>query len=236
MKKCFLIVFTLLNGFITYGQVEKPILKGNYALGGSIGYSITSQRTDRFDDSHNREFNFSPSLGYFFFNRLVIGLSPSVTLGESSSRSHQIDEDFVYAFDNSSNITSLGLAPFVKYYFNNGLFVMANIKYSKNWVESDQITEGYTIIFDSDRIDVYRESTLDYNYRSLGYGLGVGYAYFINSKVSIDCSLNYQWEKEIRRGEGTSRNSNSSPGITTDISRDLTKSNYYIGIGLNVFL
>jgi hypothetical protein len=235
MKNAFLIVFTFLNGLITYGQVEKSILKGNFTLGGNIGYSITSQRSAKFEDSDNREFNFSPSVGYFFFNRLVIGFSPSVSRSKSSSESHQRDEDYFLLTTYSSNTTSLGLAPFVKYYFNNGFFVMANIKYSKNWVESDQITDGYTM-FNSDRIDMYRESTLDCNYRSLGFGLGLGYAYFINSKVSIDCSLNYQREKEIRTGESSSRNSNSSPSFETDISGDFSKSNYFIGIGLNVFL
>jgi len=236
MKNVFLIVFTFLSGFITYGQVEKPILKGNYTLGGSVGFSNSSQRTDKQDDLRSIDFNFSPSLGYFFVDGLTIGLSPILSISNSTSRHYQIDSDFNLRYNSSSTITSLGLAPFVKYYFTNGIFMTANVKYSKNWGESDSNVDGYAITSGSNNLNIYDESKSNYDYRSLGYGIGAGYAYFINSKVSIDCSLNYQNEKQVKSGDMNTRNSNSSNYLKSDISSDLSKSTIFIGIGLNVFL
>lgn len=236
MKNVFSIVFVLLSGFVTYGQVEKPILKGNYTLGGSVGFSITSQTTDENDNLYISDFNFSPSLGYFFVDRLTLALSPILSRSKVTNTYHQLDSVFYLRFHSFSTITSLGLAPFVKYYFTNGFFVTANIKYSKNWGKSNSNVDGFAISYDSNKQNIYSETKSNYDYASLGFGLGVGYAYFINSKVSIDGSLSYQREKQIKSGETNKRSSNFLDFSKTDISADLTKSTFFISVGLNVFL
>ena len=64
----------------------------------------------------------------------------------------------------------IGLETFIKYYFRNGLFINGNT--------------GITFNF--------REIT---DYRGYQFQLrpGVGYAFFVNSKISIEPSVNYQF-------------------------------------------
>lgn len=112
-----LLIFCTLHGNC---QIEKPIKKGNITLGGNVGFSYdaasgkykftdtSGQSFDATNDQKTFSVYFGPDFGYFFIDGLLIGISPSF---------YYTREKFSEVIRNSY---SIGITPFVKYYFNNG--------------------------------------------------------------------------------------------------------------------
>lgn len=98
---------------------------------------------------------------------------------------------YFYLSDNST-FTTLGLSPFAKYYFQNGFVVRLDIGYSFSTGES-------------------------YSNSSLGFGGGLGYAYFLNSNVALELFLN----------EYINVNESSSNSVSNSL---------YFSLGLQAFL
>ncbi len=109
-KKSYLIVLLTIGIFSGYGQEvttpqyqqevgRKPIQKGNWIVGGSIGalgYSF---------ESENFNINLMPKAGYFISDGIAIGLG--VDLGFSTVKG-------------GDNIWGYGIKPFIRYYFPEG--------------------------------------------------------------------------------------------------------------------
>jgi len=109
-KKNYLIVLLTICVFSGYGQEvttpqyqqevgRKPIQKGNWIVGGSIGalgYSF---------ESENFNINLMPKAGYFISDGIAIGLG--VDLGFSTVKG-------------GDNIWGYGIKPFIRYYFPEG--------------------------------------------------------------------------------------------------------------------
>ncbi|PKP39327.1 MAG: hypothetical protein CVT98_02205 [Bacteroidetes bacterium HGW-Bacteroidetes-15] len=164
-------------------QIDKPIKRGDIVLGGSSSFSyskinsrykfldfVDGQYYYQNSDQKSVTVSFSPLFGYFIIDGLVIGISPSYSYSKT-------------VFTNYEGIAnSFGIAPFIKYYFDNGFFA--------------DLESGY-------RYSILKQQGVDYKrkYSYLSVSPSVGYAFFINSKVSIEPSLKYFFSKAIDKDD-----------------------------------
>jgi hypothetical protein len=157
MKKL-IFLLPLMFTFIAFSQTEKPITKGNMIISGGGTIQFNKINTTNGPDTQSLdifEASFNPGIAYFFIDNLAIGLNTT----------------FGYSKYNSYKSYSVGAGPFVKYYFNNGLFVKTDFSYTYlHGVGSNETKiKDYSII------------------------PGVGYAFFLNQKVSLEPCLSYQY-------------------------------------------
>jgi len=194
-------------------QIEKPITKGNITLGGDIdvdlGFQNWSTTIDPFGtiDNKAREFSISinPIFGYFIYDGLVLGISPSYLYAyyntiSTYSFNEEVDE-------NNSHSNSIGLNGFVKYYFKNSFFI---------GVES-----GYIYGISKYSSSMYPEDK--YKFHRFLLSPSVGYAIFINSKISIEPSLNYKFCKSHSISQ-------------QEDSDEAPKHNLFFSVGFHLFL
>jgi hypothetical protein len=186
-------------------QIDKPIKKGNIVLGGgtSFSYSQISGKYRSYDLNQGQYYdvtidqkNISFSLWPSFGYFITDGLV--IGMSPSYSFSQQKYSSFTW------KTNSVGIAPFIKYYTNSGffLFMESGFHYSISKQQG----------FDNERKN---------NWFSISPG--VGYAFFINPKVSIEPSLEYTFNKSIDKDNA-------------DINTD-TKSHYIsLNIGFQIFL
>lgn len=200
-------LFTLMLIFCTlYGncQIEKPIKKGNITLGGSVGFGYSAaSRKSIITDSYGQSFE-----GTTDQKTMSVYLNPGFGYFVVDGLVIGISPSFSYTHDKYSgfirNSYSIGITPFAKYYFNNGFF--AGFKASYHFSISKQ--PGY-----------------DYStkYNQISIRPSLGYAIFINSKVSLEPSLEYSFEKAIGKNDM----------ISDD---NLKVHQIYFNIGFNIFL
>jgi hypothetical protein len=94
--------------------------------------------------------------------------------------------------------STIGFGPIIKYYFNNGLFLKMIYDYS------------------------YIHET-DYTHKSSDFSSGIGYAFFINQKVSLEPCISYLFSKDKQVSESYGNN-------------DLKENTFQFSIGFNIFL
>lgn len=142
--------------------------KGRYLVGGSIGFSGLTSKSDNNGTTttlgKSTSFSLAPSAGYFFMNNVAAG----ATLNLSTS-SYKPD-------GNGTKVSSNGftLTPFVRYYLQPGIFFQGLVGFGSS---KSKATTGAT--------------TTETKYSSFDWALGVGYAYFLNDFVSIEPLLQY---------------------------------------------
>lgn len=159
-----------------FSQVDKPITKGNIIISG--GATIEYYEYKYYSKNSVFSISLDPGAGFFVIDNLAIGLNTSIG----------------YSKNNSYHMTIVGIGPYVKYYFNNGVFVNLD-------TFIDKIHEnGGT------------------NTTDLSFSPGIGYAFFLNSKVSLEPSVNYKYLHE--KSDGGTLNTNF----------------FFLGIKLNIFL
>lgn len=119
-------------------------------IGGTAGFS--SSKTG---DYTVTDINFSPMAGFFIMDQLAIG--GGINFG-------------VLNYE-STSVTSVGVQPMVRYYFNGSgkarFFGQANFEYASVKVEESDAQSG------------------------IGFGAGVGIDYFLNDHVAIEGILGY---------------------------------------------
>jgi outer membrane protein len=186
-------------------QIDKPIKKGNIILGGGVGFSYSKESGNykvidnngqsfyQNIDQKSISFSFGPSFGYFLIDGLAVGLSPSFSYSNQEFSS--------YTFNNYS----FGIAPYAKYYFNNGIFIHLKADY----YHSVSKQKGF-------------DNKTNYNYLTINPG--IGYAFFINSKVSIEPSLEYSFMK----------NKEKSDNMLVDSENKTNK--LFFSLGFQIFL
>jgi hypothetical protein len=154
MKKL-IFLLPLMFTLSSFSQTEKPITKGNIILSGGGTFQYSNYKSDGGNDFGIIDLSFNPGFGYFIIDNLAIGLNATVG----------------YSKLNSYKSYSLGAGPFVKYYFNNGIFAKAEFSYTylHGLGSNETKIKDYSII------------------------PGVGYAFFLNQKVSLEPCISYQY-------------------------------------------
>ncbi|MCC7504848.1 MAG: porin family protein [Saprospiraceae bacterium] len=155
MKKCTLFVLALLFATTAFAQLQK----GTVLLGGTVGFNNYSEDGDGFT-----VINLSPTAAYFTSNRLAVGgrINIAITTGDV------VDQ------------TVIGLAPLVRYYFNDS----GNTRY---------FGQG-SLGFQNQKVEGFGESYWE-------LGLGVGADFFVNDRVAIEGVLGYA-RTQAFEGEG----------------------------------
>jgi hypothetical protein len=159
MKKLFLLL-SLVISFNAFSQIEKPITKGNIILSGGGSFQYYKPTTLSGPSLFNVSIN--PGFGYFVIDNLAVGMNATIS----------------YYKQYNIKSTILGVGPYVKYYFNNGLFLKAETSFSRlhnvNWGSSKE--KDYSLI------------------------PGLGYAFFINQKISLEPCLSYKYSHSSHNG------------------------------------
>jgi hypothetical protein len=177
-----------------FAQIDKPIKKGNVLLGGYVGAGYSTSKSDQSDSNDKYYYlSFSPGMGYFLIDNLAVGLSLPLS----------------YDLSEYSNYTSetfrIGLGSYLKYYSDKGIFLGLEISLLGSFNDNEFGSE-------------FSSST----YKYLVYEINpcIGYAIFMNQKVSLETSLNYQYQRMV-----------------SDVSSIKTKYNrLFINIGFQIFL
>jgi hypothetical protein len=175
--------------------ITKPTLKGNLLIGGDFKFAFSHKydeayfnspyTTDSKIKSDGISLSISPQIGYFIIDGLAIGLSPSFSY--SYTKSKVLFNP--YMIDNKGHSIGLGGDLFLKYYLKNGVFFEIESGYSHskftNTVTDPSANNIYSVI------------------------PSIGYAIFINSKVSIEPKINYEFKyiSETYSGESSSKES-----------------------------
>lgn len=144
-----------------FSQIEKPITKGNIMLsgGGSMSYRESNWESSTYN-SNSSDFSVSltPGASYFIVDKLAIGLNATLTYnGLKNNKSY-----------------TLGIGPEIRYYFNNGLFLNAEVDYN--------------------HLRGISNTSNNVNYFS--FKPGIGYSIFLNQKVSLDLGIFYEIKNE----------------------------------------
>lgn len=116
----------MLAGFC-FSNVQAQFAKGTVLVEGSVGnisiykadynyeYFNTIPSTMTKSDYKSFGFGLNPSAGIFLTNKLVIGTALNIYF--SSSKSNSFNKNGIKSSDGKSSSASLGISPFVRYYF-----------------------------------------------------------------------------------------------------------------------
>jgi len=234
-----MLILTSCTFLTLLAQIEKPIEKGNYIVGGSISgyyennnYNETSQSFNSNGVSYPKTivhketlyyFSGSPSFGYFVCKGLALGIVP--TVGVNGDKDRDITDNDIYTTLNYS----VGAGLFVKYYFNNGLYV----NFSTQYVHYHYYDTG-DFQPESQNEEKY---TNPGNWNALVFSPSVGYALFINAKTSLEFALAYKYEYEnSKSSSSTVFPSQSTQNYTYTNSNIENYNGLYLTISLNTFL
>jgi hypothetical protein len=169
MKK--LLMFSVLLAFISiiaFGQIEKPIKKGNIMTGGSFGfarekYKHTLEEGRVASKTKTNRFEVDLYGGYFILKHFSIGLKIDYVL---LRRKEAPDYDFVHSYD------YLILNPFVRYYLSSGFFGEGSVGYGfENWQRKE--SKGEKTIFN--------------------WNIGIGYSLFVNKNIAVEPKVYYSF-------------------------------------------
>jgi hypothetical protein len=157
------VIFALFLAINVFSQDDKPITKGHILIGGDINSEYS-----KYSDNKLFQISATPNAGYFIIDHLALGLNVPMLYYDAIG-GYSIHE------------YSIGLGPFAKYYFAQGLFL------------SFQLSGSMSKEFEGSN------STDSFTSKSLSFSPGLGYAYFINSKVSIEIGFYYEYLKEYTK-------------------------------------
>lgn len=259
-KEILLFVLVSCLFFKGFGQTEK----GKFYLGGSTSflfnkskevpdvnldnYQTTSNIVD-FNYSEDTEvYDFTPSVGYFIIDNLVLGISAFLDYQkrdyrEGTAYSYYTDESIITIA--KSEMKTIGysfvISPMVKYYMDLNasksfkVFYKASVGFgsSKKEIKTlDLVDRGGLSTIENPIANVRIEELEDYSVQSsysleesslVAYQLGTGLSYFLSQNISFDFSINYVITTHIDKKFGGSR-------------RDYTSKGFESGLGVSIYL
>lgn len=147
--------------------------QGNFLANGSIGI-ISTTETAKFDGSSNKvgstfQITATPKVGYFITDNIVAGLELEVRTSTTK----------IEGFDEDTTTSLLGVGPFARYMFDNGLFAEATIGFG-----SSKTTSTFGDIESS--VFALRGTA--------------GYAFFLGEHISIEPAINYTNQSQKPKG------------------------------------
>jgi hypothetical protein len=239
----FILVFACLK---VSAQIEKPIYKGNYIIGGNISGSYSNNTltetvnytinntfsSDNFKiKTTNYNFSFSPNIGYFITNGLATGITPILSYQKSENNSNN--------GSGVSKVYSIGIGTYLKYYFQNGFFVNMSIQYQYN--KTHNTNEYIYRDLATSTIDGKEDIVSNNQYNTFGISPGLGYAIFVNSKISLETMISYLYQRQTGPiSSDTEVNFPDSPNSDQHNSTSGTIvgniNGLYLTVGLNIFL
>ena len=237
-------------------QIEKPILKGNYIIGGSVSMKFNSlnenlnyttgsgnsnpESSVLNNSSYNLEL--SPQIGYFIINGLAVGISPVYSYSNTKETQTRNDSIAGSVFSNkissNTNTNSIGAGVFIKYYSTSGFFLNLMIQYqyntSKYTAEFSNFTPGTSNIIFKEKANTNIHSN------RIAVSPGLGYAIFLKSNISLEPMISYFYSRNSQSSSNSFNSIEESSGITDKgraVYIENTKnSGIYFTLGLNFFI
>ncbi|BAV10383.1 Outer membrane protein beta-barrel domain-containing protein [Filimonas lacunae] len=167
MKKVLLFASILFAGVAANAQINK----GQWLAGGTLGFS-----SSKAGDNKTTNINLNPNAGYFVINNLAVGLEADY--GYSKYKTKVAGADF------STKTTSIGAAPFVRYY------VLPTAQKTNVFVHG-------AYAFGSTKSD--DASSVSFN----AFKFAAGPAFFLTPSVALEASVYYQSQKAKYDAERT---------------------------------
>ena len=146
--------------------------QGNVIFGGSAHLSFNTANVNskyvnwEYNLLKSKSFEFSPQVGFFIKNGLVLGLNLPISYTVEKYKSEKISR------------SSLSAVPFLRYYFNLNRvkpFIDGGLGFGSIIEKVDQLNGSES------------ENYIDFISRNIGFGLAV----FLNERVSLDFSFSY---------------------------------------------
>ena len=159
MKKLFpiFITFILFSTNDTFAQIEK----GNWLIGGNGNFNYR-KTNDQFGGTKDFNLSISPDIGYFLKNQFSLGLRSGINSFVTKSNTIR-----------SSN-TSLGLGPFIRYYYFKPL---------KKINLASELSYSYLVNINSSTIN---------NQGNSQYAFMTGPVLFLNKNVGLELQFGYK--------------------------------------------
>jgi hypothetical protein len=187
MKRTFFTLLVLacasMSAFAQFEQGTK-LVGGNFGLEFSTSKSKYNNQTNT--NGKSTSFSFEPKFGYFVINNLVVGGELGLTLSSWKSDGESGKE----------TSTSLTIGPFVRYYFQPGIFVEG--KYAVGTLKAK---------------DDFFGDVEEYKYALSGVSLGAGYAYFLNDNIALEPMIGFQSNARKNKTTGEAEVKNISSGL-----------------------
>lgn len=188
--------------------------KGNWLAEGNLGninisnnkYESTSGANTSKSENQGYYISFFPRIGYFLNNNLVLGTT--INFIYQSSKNNSYWNNGVKSYDGVSNGGSIGLSPFLRYYFT---------KSSKNRFYG-QLGGGMDIdIFRNNEATTYSETGEKsgiYENPSTGQNVSgealIGFNHFFTDNVAFNSSIGYNYGKRTQNTISSSTNNGIS--------------------------
>ncbi len=148
--------------------------RGRFMLGSAVGFATNSSKTSLANaaesEPKNTQWNISPSIGYFLFNNLTLGIG----LDYTSSSETRAGED-------KTKDADLLFGPFARYYFPFGdkaIFLQSNFGFGNS---ADNLT-----------VDGAKQNI---NTNILAVGVGPGFTIFSNDGIGIEALVKYNYAR-----------------------------------------
>jgi outer membrane protein len=172
MKKIVTVLAFALISSGTFAQFNQ----GRMLVGGGFNLSVSPNKTETGStttkNGTNTSFSLSPNFGYFVIDNLAVGAA----LGFSSNFYSYASSSSTYKSTSGSSVT---LTPFVRYYLDPGIFfhVFAGGGGGTSKAKLRNPTPGLND--DPEKTGIFT------------WGLGAGYAWFLNDFVAVEPMLMY---------------------------------------------
>jgi hypothetical protein len=192
------IVTTIFNG--AFAQLKKGNLLVETSFG-NIGYSKYDNKSESLgtsskNDGSNISFNLYPRVGLFISDKFVVGAE--LDIYTNSSKYNYFNTTGVKTSDSKSSNTSLGLLPFVRYYFaaskNGKSFFYGqagggiNMEIANNY-ESKSYSGSTGILTSTFKYDYTKK------YTTLSGNASLGWNHFLSDNVALNFNLGYRYSQ-----------------------------------------
>ncbi len=173
MKKLFFFALAL----CIVPNLHAQLNRGQWLVGGSAGFSTSSYNAGNVS-SKATNFQLSPGIGYFVFDKLAIGLRAAVNY------SYDVEKFGIPSNNFDTKRSGLGLTPYVRYYFlpkTNKINILADVSYS------DVNTKITTVVSDLPNSSVTNNEH--------AFTFAAGPAFFINRHIALEITASYEIAK-----------------------------------------
>jgi len=174
MKKLLLLTLVSTCALTTFSQIRKA----QWLLGGNVSFSSSKygKDPDQFR-SKTTTFEISPDIGYFIINKLAAGGRVSFSSSKTA---------LYYTYDEDYNSSSLGLSPFVRYYFLNtskkiNVFADGSYTYTTTKIKNKSTNPNS------------QASTT--KTQANGFSFAAGPVFFLTPNTALELTLDYNYSK-----------------------------------------
>ena len=221
-----------------FKNVQAQFAKGTVLVEGSLGnisynksdytyeYFNTIPTTSTKSDYKSFGFGLNPLVGFFVTNKLVLGTSLSIYF--SSSKSNSLRSTGIKSSDGKSSYVSLGISPFVRYYF-------AGCKSQKTMFYGQVAGGVSTDLSNKSEYNYYNSAgvftnSYKYNYPKKYFTYNalvlVGMNHMLSQNVALNMGIGYNYSNSTQTSNSISTNSS---GVSTT-SSNTKNTNKYSGI------